>query len=294
MACCILTAVIMNQLIRICDALDVSFLQIKYNDDEEGGSCAPAERQRKPETGTCRITINGMTCGACSSSITRELEELGGVHRASVSLAIGRATVSYDTALITVEDLLNTVKEMGYDATAETTNVFETIERLHHSSELRDLKEALSSASICSTLIIGLEYTPISTISNVSSLPVHRVLNSIALLLAAKVQVMDAWPIHFRAWGHQGGRRLTMDTLLSSSLLLGLGLGLLQTLFQQYQQSLAYASSGSFLTIVILAGKYLEAVLKKESNRNLAALYELQADKEMYELVISDVSSLFD
>lgn len=281
----------MNQLIKICDALDVSFLQIKYNDNEEGGSCAPAERQQKLETGTCRITVNGMTCSACSSSILRELERLHGVHRASVSLATGRATISYDTNVITVEELLDAVKEMGYDASIEIQNPLETIERLQHSSELRRLKEALSSASICSTLIVCLDYTPISAMISVPHSSVHRIFAYMALLLAAKVQIMDAWSIHLRAWYHQGRRKLSMDTLLSSSLLLGMGLGLLQLFLQRYKHTLAYASSGSFLTIVILAGKYLEAVLKKESNRNLAALYELQADREMYELAESEVSS---
>ncbi|KAJ4989216.1 copper-translocating p-type atpase [Stagonosporopsis vannaccii] len=290
MACCILTAVIMNQLIKICDALDVSFLQIKYNDDEEGGSCAPAERQQKPKTGTCRITIDGMTCSACSSSITRDLEGLRGVYRASVSLAIGRATVSYDTSVITVEHLLNSIKEMGYSAAVGKQNALETIERLHHSTELGGLKQALSSASVCSTLIVGLEYVPVSIISSTLPSSVCRLFAYMALVLAARVQIIDARSIHSRAWDHIGRRKLTMDTLLSLSLLLGIGLALLRTFLQQYRQSVAYASSGSFLTIVILAGKYLETVLRRESNRNLAALYELQADRDMYELADSKIA----
>lgn len=80
-----------------------------------------------------------------------------------------------------------------------------------------------------------------------------------------------------------------MDTLLSLSLLIGLGLAILQATLQDGQYSIAYASSGSLLTIVILAGRYLETVLKRESYRNIAMLFELQSEKEMYQLVESEV-----
>ncbi|KAJ4363615.1 hypothetical protein N0V83_009911 [Neocucurbitaria cava] len=81
-----------------------------------------------------------------------------------------------------------------------------------------------------------------------------------------------------------------MDTLLSMSLLLGLFLTTLQSFVQVTPGARYYASSGSFLTVVILAGKYLEAVLRKEGNSNLAALYELQAEKETYRFSQSNVA----
>lgn len=289
MACCILTAVIMNQLIKICDAFDISFLQIKYNDDdEEAGSCAPANIHRDTGSKSCHIAITGMTCSACASSIVQQLEGLDGVNRASVSLAIGRATVSYRTSAIAPEALVEAVKEMGYAATAEE-DVSKTLAHLNQSSELLGLKQALSSASIYSSLIMGLDYMQLSTGSSAS---LQRSSAFVALLLAAKVQILDIWAIHVQAWPRAGRRRMTMETLLSLSLLLGMGLALLQSCFGQQRESLAYASSGSFLTIVILAGKYLEAVFRKDSNRNLAALYELQAEREVYRLADKDVSKV--
>lgn len=284
----------MNQLIKICDAFDINFLKIKYNDDdEEGGSCAPADKQRTSKSGTCHITISGMTCSACTSSIVQQLENLHGVHRASVSLAVGRATVSYDISAITPISLLEAVQEIGYPAAIEKQNVLETIKRLNQSSELLELKKALSSASICSTFIVGLEYLPNPTGNGALPTSVYRVAAYMALLLATKVQIMDAWQIHVRAWSRHGRRRMTMDTLLSSSLVLGIVLALLQAALGQYYQTMSYASSGSFLSIVILAGQYLEAVLKRENNSNLAALYELQAERETYELASRDVSKPF-
>lgn len=289
MACCIITAFVMNRLIKVCDTFDLRFLQIKYN-DEGGDACAPAETQEKTTSETCRISIGGMTCGACVASVTTHLENLDGVFRASVSLALGRATVSYDTVSATPENILKTIRDAGYDADVGSKSVEETIERLRQSHELQDLKEAISSASVGSMLIVGLDYIPFMMLTSMSSTNVHCILTWLSIVLACRVQVWNAWSIHSRAWLKRGRQKATMDTLLSLSLLLGLGLLFLQTVLGDSPTTYSYASSGSFLTIVILAGKYLEAVLMRESNSNLAALYELQTEKEVYRLTGSTIT----
>ncbi|KAH7359672.1 E1-E2 ATPase-domain-containing protein [Pyrenochaeta sp. MPI-SDFR-AT-0127] len=290
MACCVLTAVIMNRLIKACDTFDFRFFQIKYNDDEEGGSCAPMEREEKTDFRTSRISIGGMTCGACVSSITKELESLDGVFRASVSLALGRASISYDPMLTDTQRLLEAIRGVGYDASLGERSVDETIERLRQSHELEHLRVAISSASVCASIILALEYLGALSFFNRSSLISTASIPWILLGLAFRVQVWDAWAIHSRAWGGQSKQTATMDTLLSLSLLVGLCLSTLHVVFRNSPGTDHYASSGSFLTVVILAGKYLEAVLRRESNSNLAALYELQAEKEVYRFSQSKVA----
>lgn len=278
----------MKELIKICDVFDIRFLQVKYNDDE-GEACAPASADEDTKSITSHLTIDGMTCSACSLAITQQLEALVGVHRASVSLALARATISYDFSKITPASLIGAVQKAGYDATLENLDALGTIERLNQTQDLHDMRQAISSASVCSTTIALLNYIP-AVIKHCANYPYFTsFLVWIALLLAFKVQVSSAWPIHSRAWS-SGRRKMTMETLLSLSLLLGLGLALFKASAQETQKSIAYASSSSFLTIVVLSGRYLEAVLKRESHRNLVTLYELKAERELYRLVNSEVS----
>lgn len=292
MACCVLTAVIMNRLIKACDTFDFRFFQIKYNDDEKEDSCAPIDRDEKTDFGSCRISIGGMTCGACVSSITKELESINGVFRASVSLALGRASVSYDPMLTSTEQLLEAVRGVGYDATLGERSVEETIERLRQSHELEHLRVAISSGSVCASIILALEYAGNLTVFGHLSPLVTVTMPWILLGLAFRVQVWDAWAIHSRAWGGQNKQAATMDTLLSMSLLVNLCLSTLHAVVRTSLDTHHYASSGSFLTVVILAGKYLEAVLRRESNSNLAALYELHAEKETYRFSQSNVNTI--
>ncbi|CAG5184570.1 uncharacterized protein ALTATR162_LOCUS10975 [Alternaria atra] len=80
-----------------------------------------------------------------------------------------------------------------------------------------------------------------------------------------------------------------MDTLLSLSLIVGLGLSILQVTSGTLTiSSQPYASSGSFLTVVILAGRYLEAVIRREGNAHLIALYEMKKEKETYQIFGTD------
>lgn len=276
----------MNQLIKFCDVFDIRFLQIKYNDDDDGGdSCARLSASDKATSATCHITVTGMTCSACSLTIAEQLEAIHGVHRAGVSLALARATVSYDDLATTPESLVQIVENAGYCATLEDISAQGMVERLNQSQELQDLRQAISSASVFSTMIASLEY--LAHLNRINS-HIPHVFMWIVLPLAIKIQIVDAWLIHVRAWSH-GKRKMTMENLLSLSLALGLGLAILQGIFGQEQSSIAYASSGSFLTIVFLTGRYLEGVLKRESHRNLVALCELQAEKEEYEIVHSKV-----
>jgi Cu+-exporting ATPase len=288
MACCILTAFVMNRIIKICDAFDIRFFEIKYSDAEY--SCAPAESARKLASETCRISIGGMTCGACVAAVTKELDNVVGVLRANVSLPLGRASVSYDPALTTPERFVKAIGNAGYEATLGERSLDEIMERLRQSSELQSLRAAISSASVCSTLILGLEHVPILSkkLFLVSVQP--GMVSWLLLLMAFRVQAWDARTIHARAWSVQNKSAVTMDTLLSLSLILGLGLSILQTFSGSSMiSSQPYASSGSFLTVVILAGRYLEAVLRREGNAHLTALYEMQTEKENYQIFGTDV-----
>lgn len=67
-----------------------------------------------------RITmkIDGMSCGHCVSAVDKALKNLDGVKVESVG--IGNATVSYDPAAVSAEQIADAVTDEGY-AVLETT-----------------------------------------------------------------------------------------------------------------------------------------------------------------------------
>lgn len=63
-----------------------------------------------------KIKIGGMTCGACSSSITSNVTKLHGVMSCAVSLITEEADIEHDANLITKEKLMEVIEDSGFDA----------------------------------------------------------------------------------------------------------------------------------------------------------------------------------
>ncbi len=68
------------------------------------------------------LPITGMTCAACANRIERTLNKTPGVRKAGVNYATARATVEYDPATTGLRQLMDRVKDIGYD-TAATAHV---------------------------------------------------------------------------------------------------------------------------------------------------------------------------
>lgn len=69
---------------------------------------------------TTKISVAGMTCGACSLSVTEALEGVKGVESASVSLLTNTASVKHSPG-VGVEELLGAIEDCGFDATLESS-----------------------------------------------------------------------------------------------------------------------------------------------------------------------------
>jgi P-type Cu+ transporter len=70
------------------------------------------------------LPITGMTCAACANRIERQLSKQPGVEKASVNFATARATVNYNPEKTGVADLIQTVKDVGYDTAGTQTVEF--------------------------------------------------------------------------------------------------------------------------------------------------------------------------
>lgn len=71
------------------------------------------------QTETLKVT--GMTCGGCTSNVTRALKAIAGVDDVKVSLSAGEATVKYDERATSLDLLKSAVKDAGYGVGVATT-----------------------------------------------------------------------------------------------------------------------------------------------------------------------------
>lgn len=64
---------------------------------------------------TATITVKGMTCGGCVSSVTKALNGVQGVQEINVDLEGAQATVTFDESKTSVASLKEAVEDAGYD-----------------------------------------------------------------------------------------------------------------------------------------------------------------------------------
>ncbi|KAK5074409.1 Cu(2+)-transporting P-type ATPase [Lithohypha guttulata] len=69
-----------------------------------------------PALSTTTLKIEGMTCGACTSSVEAGFKDVAGVKSIVISLLASRAVVEHDAAVIAPEKLAEIIEERGFDA----------------------------------------------------------------------------------------------------------------------------------------------------------------------------------
>jgi heavy metal translocating P-type ATPase len=69
---------------------------------------------RQPDQAVFRMSIGGMSCSFCASTIDRAFARIDGVHEVGVSLAHEEGLVRYDPDKVTPERLRHTLEQVGY------------------------------------------------------------------------------------------------------------------------------------------------------------------------------------
>ncbi|MDR1629864.1 MAG: sulfite exporter TauE/SafE family protein [Oscillospiraceae bacterium] len=70
---------------------------------------------------TIKLHIGGMTCVNCQNKIQKKLRGTRGIQKAEVDYARGSATLTYDPAALSLEDISGIIEKLGYEASAGRT-----------------------------------------------------------------------------------------------------------------------------------------------------------------------------
>jgi Cu+-exporting ATPase len=226
------------------------------------------------------LPIAGMTCASCANRIERKLNRLDGVS-ATVNYATEKATVSFDAAAATPEQLVGAVEAAGYQAVLPGDGT-DTPEERDETAPLRQ------------RLLVSLALTlPVFVVSMVPPLQFDN-WQWLSLALASPVVVWGALPFHRAAWTNLRHGAATMDTLISLgvlaawlwslyALILGdagdAGMRMTFDLIPDRAGGTheVYLEVASAVTVFLLTGRYFEARAKRRAGSALQALLELGA-----------------
>lgn len=87
-------------------------------EDELVESMAPI-----PQTTTTTLSVQGMTCGACTSAVEGAFTNVAGVKHFSISLLAERAVVEHDANILSAAEIVEMIEDRGFDASIVDSEV---------------------------------------------------------------------------------------------------------------------------------------------------------------------------
>lgn len=237
------------------------------------------------------LSVMGMTCSSCVSTIERSLNKIPGV-RAAVNLAMESAHVIAPLN-ITETELISAVTSAGYQATAfkGERESFEKSNRLG----MRLLITFLLTVPVILISMFDSWHEEInvrllSMIDNINTLlanngqkiaishPNAPMTYWLLILLSIPVVFFLAWPIHRAAIKNL--IHPTMDTLVSLGSLVSLSWSIYAASTYIAEDNLMpniYAEVSSAVIFFVMLGRYLEHRAKRKAGSALAELFKLSA-----------------
>ncbi|MEJ9152357.1 heavy metal translocating P-type ATPase, partial [Bacillus smithii] len=226
------------------------------------------------------LDIEGMTCAACATRIEKGLNRMEGVTSATVNLATNSAVVEYNEGILSVGDILEKIKKLGYKGQIRNE------EQDHAGRREELLKQKKRQLTISIILSLPLLYTMIAHMPVDLGLPLPHILMNpwFQLLLATPVQFYIGGPFYLGAYRALRNKSANMDVLVA----LGTSAAYFYSLYEafktlanpEYMPKLYFETSAVLITLV-LVGKYFETLAKGRTTEAISKLLSLQAKEAL-------------
>ena len=218
----------------------------------------------QPRQTTLMLSLPGIHCAACISSVERALAAHPGVNGARVNLTLKRAQV--DAAPdVTAETLIGVLKGVGHEAYELDSGALNATQT---DKAGRDLLMRLAVAGFASMNVMLLS---VSVWSGAEG-PTRDLFHWISAAIVLPTIAFSAQPFFASAWRALRVRSLNMDVPISLAIALALVTSLWETSLSGEH---AYFDAAIALTFFLLAGRYLDhrtRAVARSAAEELAAL----------------------
>ncbi len=229
------------------------------------------------------LSIEGMTCSACSNGLEKYLNKQNGVINASVNLVMANASIDYDEKILNQEKLEKYVKQAGF----KSLGVFKEF-KIQKQSKTEKIKFV-----IFTILAIILMYI---SMGHMMKLPVPENLNphhnpiayTFTLLILTILFLVYGFDILKNGYKNLIHRIPNMDTLVAigviSSFLYSL-YGMYRILNGNYDYTMdLYFESSAIVIYFIKLGRYLDGISKDKTKEAIQKLVEITPNQATIEI----------
>ncbi len=251
------------------------------------------------------LLISGMHCTSCAGLIERQLKKVTGVSEAHVNFASEKASISYDSTISKLNDLVKAVERAGYSATLETEELSKN-QSIRQGQEIKSQFKkfvwslVLSSPMIYFMLLDFFKFLPGGTF-------IFPYIGIISFILATPVQFYIGSGFYKGMMSALKMKTFNMDSLIA--------IGTFVAYFYSFVNFIMYYAinnsfiglmgekipdlyfeTAAFLITFVLLGKFLEIKAKGRTSEAIKKLMGLQAKtarvrrgKQELDVLIDDV-----
>ncbi|TCN20439.1 heavy metal translocating P-type ATPase [Mesobacillus foraminis] len=221
--------------------------------------------------------ISGMTCAACANKIEKRLNKMDGVNKAGVNFALETVLVEYDPNQVSVPDMKEAIKKLGYTLEQKKENAGEQVDHRQKEIEKQQGKfifSAILSFPLLWAMVSHFEFTSFIWLPDMFMNP------WVQLALATPVQFIVGRQFYVGAYKALRNKSANMDVLValgtSAAYFYSLYLSIASIGSDAHMVELYYETSAVLITLILL-GKLFEAKAKGRSSEAIKKLMGLQA-----------------
>ena len=241
------------------------------------------------------LSIDGMTCSACSNGLEKYLNKQNGVITASVNLVMANASIEYDEKLLNKEKLEEFVKQAGFQSLGEFKEI---------KIESKNKKEKIKFI-IFSFFAVILMYVSMGHMIGLPTLKIidphtNSVNYTITLLVLTVLFLIYGFDILKNGYKNLIHGTPNMDTLVGigviSSFLYSLyGMYMIINGNHSYVMNLYFESSAIVIYFIKL-GRYIDGISKDKTKEAISKLVEItpknaviKVNGELKEVTIDEI-----
>ena len=257
----------------------------------------------KVRTAETTLTVQGMSCASCVSTVEEALAAVDGGVEATVNLATDRATVQYVPGTAAPADFVQAIRDAGYDVVgtegaADRSDVEKQAREEEKQSMKRRFFRALAFTLPVFVLEMGFMHVPAME-AWMTELVSTQTLYYVLFALTSVIMFGPGRYFYRHGWPALKSGSPDMNTLVMMGTSAAYGYSVVATFVPQVLPEgtvHVYYEAAAVIITLILAGNYMEALAKGRASDAIRALLDLQAttarvvrDGEEQEIDVRDV-----
>lgn len=217
------------------------------------------------------LSINGMTCSACSNGLEKYLNKQKGIEDATVNLVMASASITYDETVLDLEKIEKFVKEAGF----KSKGIFKNIDSKKVSKKEKNI------FILFTVLAIILMYISMGHMVGLKSIYfldpyTHPVNYTFALLILASIFVIYGLDIIKNGYKNLIHKTPNMDTLVAIGVITSY-IYSIYNMVHLLKGDIAfvhnlYFESSAIVIYFIKLGRYIDSVSKDKTKEAIAKL----------------------